>query len=407
MAREPGYCLHKPTGQAYVRFSGKLYYLGTYGSAESKERYSRLKAEWLVGRHTEKFAESKGGSTIAQVCLAYLEFAERYYAASSEYVNLKLAVQPLSDLYATLPASEFGVVQFRAVRDWWLNKESEQGVKLGTKKRKADPDKKAKRVSRQYVNKQMKRLTRIIKWSVGEGLVPSATHEAIKCVASLKRGRTDAPETEPVKPVASKLVEATLPFLTQVVADMVRFQRLTGCRPGEVCAIKPAMVNRSESVWTIELGDHKTAYRGKSRTLYVGPQAQHVLRPYLLRSADAHCFSPQESEQQRLDAKHSARKTPLSCGNRPGTNRTRKPRKTPGTYFTSGTYARSIKNVCQRCKLESWAPNQLRHSAATEIRKRFGIDAASIILGHSGLEVTQVYAEADRQKAIDIARQIG
>lgn len=35
MAREPGYCHHRPTGQAYVRFSGKTVYLGPYGSPES------------------------------------------------------------------------------------------------------------------------------------------------------------------------------------------------------------------------------------------------------------------------------------------------------------------------------------------------------------------------------------
>ena len=55
MAREPGYCLHKPTGQAYVRFDGKPFYLGEFGSEVSKERYNRLKAEWLVNRHSAKF----------------------------------------------------------------------------------------------------------------------------------------------------------------------------------------------------------------------------------------------------------------------------------------------------------------------------------------------------------------
>ena len=30
-----------------------------------------------------------------------------------------------------------------------------------------------------------------------------------------------------------------------------------------------------------------------------------------------------------------------------------------------------------------WSPNQLRHAAATEVRKQFGLEAAQIILGHS------------------------
>ncbi len=50
MAKEPGYCLHKSTGQAIVRFGGKMHYLGAYGTAESKERYNRLKAESMESK---------------------------------------------------------------------------------------------------------------------------------------------------------------------------------------------------------------------------------------------------------------------------------------------------------------------------------------------------------------------
>src|SRR4029453_18728950 len=48
-----------------------------------------------------------------------------------------------------------------------------------------------------------------------------------------------------------------------------------------------------------------------------------------------------------------------------------------------------------------WSPNQLRHSAATEIRKRFGLEASQVVLGHSELGTTQIYA----QKNLDLARE--
>jgi site-specific recombinase XerC len=54
-----------------------------------------------------------------------------------------------------------------------------------------------------------------------------------------------------------------------------------------------------------------------------------------------------------------------------------------------------------------WTPNQLRHSAATEIRRRFGLEAAQTVLGHSKADVTQVYAERDYALAANVARQIG
>ena len=54
-----------------------------------------------------------------------------------------------------------------------------------------------------------------------------------------------------------------------------------------------------------------------------------------------------------------------------------------------------------------WSPNQLRHSAATEIRRRYGLEAAATVLGHAKADVTQIYAERDYALAANVARQIG
>jgi len=391
MAREPGYCRHKSTGQAYVNLGGQVIYLGDYGTEKSKQRYNALKAEWLVNREAFKAkarsrrAESVG-PTMADVCLAYLDHAETYYGPGTELKNLKRAVRPISELYSLSAATLFCPLAFKACRDWWLS------------------DRKR---SRQYVNKQMSYIRRILKWAVGEGIVPSVVLESCKCVAPLKAGRSPAPESKPVATVADSVVDATIEHCTAVVADMIRFQRIVGCRPGELVRITASMVKRSSDVWTITLIEHKTAHHGKSRTIYVGPRAQKILTKYLLRPADKVCFSPIESEQQRLAARHAARVTPLSCGNKPGSNRSRKPRTSPGDAFTAGTYAQSIRAACRRAEVAKWSPNQLRHNAATEIRKRFGLEAAQVILGHSEIGVTQVYAERDASKAIEVARMIG
>jgi integrase len=54
-----------------------------------------------------------------------------------------------------------------------------------------------------------------------------------------------------------------------------------------------------------------------------------------------------------------------------------------------------------------WSPHRLRHSAATRIRKEFGIESARVVLGHSAANVTGIYAEIDRQRAVEVMRQIG
>ena len=54
-----------------------------------------------------------------------------------------------------------------------------------------------------------------------------------------------------------------------------------------------------------------------------------------------------------------------------------------------------------------WNPHQLRHTAATEIRRAFGLEAAQVVLGHSGADVTQIYAERDMNLARQVAMKRG
>ena len=51
-------------------------------------------------------------------------------------------------------------------------------------------------------------------------------------------------------------MEATLPHLAEVVADMVRFQRFTGCRPAEVCLVRPCDVDTSGDVCIYHSAPH-------------------------------------------------------------------------------------------------------------------------------------------------------
>lgn len=54
-----------------------------------------------------------------------------------------------------------------------------------------------------------------------------------------------------------------------------------------------------------------------------------------------------------------------------------------------------------------WTPHRLRHSAATVIRREFGLEAAQVLLGHARADVTQIYAEAKREKAMRVTAELG
>ena len=43
-------------------------------------------------------------------------------------------------------------------------------------------------------------------------------------------------------------------------------------------------------------------------------------------------------------------------------------------------------------KAHRWHPNQLRHTFATRVRKQHGLEAAQVLLGHSKLDTTALYA---------------
>ena len=162
-------------------------------------------------------------------------------------------------------------------------------------------------------------------------------------------------------------------------------------RPGEACILRPCDVDRSADIWEFRPAEHKTAHREQERLICIGPRGQDVLRPFLLRPADAYCFSPKESASWHLAQRHEARTTPQSCGNVPGSNRVRQPKRSPRDKFDVASYRRAIHRACDLAfpapgdvaadagalatwqKKYRWSPHQLRHSAATRIRREFGL----------------------------------
>ena len=62
--------------------------------------------------------------------------------------------------------------------------------------------------------------------------------------------------------------------------------------------------------------------------------------------------------------------------------------------------------ACKRAGVPHWSPNQLRHSAATKIYDRFGLDQAQAVLGHDDPKTTLMYVARDLKKAAEVAAKI-
>jgi hypothetical protein len=75
----------------------------------------------------------------------------------------------------------------------------------------------ARRWSRGYVNGQIGRIKRCFKWAASRELMPPAVFHGLPAVDGLRKGKTDARETEPVKPVVAHIVDATLKHVSRQV----------------------------------------------------------------------------------------------------------------------------------------------------------------------------------------------
>jgi integrase len=176
-------------------------------------------------------------------------------------------------------------------------------------------------------------------------------------------------------------------------------------RPGEVTIVRPCDIDRSGTVWEYRPESHKTEHHGHERVIHLGPQAQTVLAPFLFRDADAYLFSPQDAMENHRRKLRQARKSKVQPSQR---DRSRaKPKKQPGDHYPVAAYDHAVRVACQKAGVPHWSPNRLRHSAATEIRRRFGLEASQVFLGHQHADVTQVYAERDVALAERVAAEVG
>lgn len=232
--------------------------------------------------------------------------------------------------------------------------------------------------------------------------------------------------------------------------------RWTGCRPGEACSLKLCELDMSGDVWQYTPSDHKTRHHGKRRVIPVGPNAQRAILEFLKGRMPAPeiAFSPESDHERRLVAQsyvsahrpvdaellcdtskkvvvldgyvadpqaflfdpdrdrterfaemRAKRKTKVqpSQVNRKKKNAKRLPRK---AYLPTSLH-HAVEQACLKADVSPWHPNQLRHLRASEIRKAHGLEAAQVVLGHSKADTTQIYAERDTARAIEVAKLTG
>jgi integrase len=357
---EPKLCLHRASGQGYVTdpATGREVYLGAHGSPACQRGYEA----WLAMFRARAAPCLVPGGQVSTGALfdAHRTHAEGWYQkrgkGTSELRNLRSAARFVGAAgLDALPAADFRPSHLRLVR--------EAMVRAG--------------LARETVNGHVGRLVRVWSWGVEQELVPAATVAALREVRGLAAGRTAAPEPQGVGPVREADVLATLPRLWPPHwRDVVLFQRAAGLRPAEALAVRGCDLDRTAEPWlyTIPPEWNKTHHRGRPRVAWLGPKARTVLLPRLEgRPAEEYVF--------------------------PGLRR--------GMPLSARQYREVVRDACLEAGVTPWTPNQLRHSAATELRAACGAELARVVLGHTSLSTTEIYAEVDAEKARSAMERYG
>lgn len=385
--RTPKYRLHRPSGLAVVTIAGKDHYLGPHGSDQSRAEYNRLVGEWLLkGRPSSK--HQSHDSSINELLVHYLNHAKEYYRKpdgrqTKELESIKQSMRPLRETYGHTLARDFGPIALKAVRDRMIE---------------AD-------LCRKEVNKRIRRVIRLFGWGVENELVPAEVHHALRAVPGLKRGRSAARESKPVKPVPESFVDAIQSHVLPPVWAMIELQRLTGMRPGEVVIMRTGDIDTSGRVWVYRPASWKTEHHDQERRIYLGPRAQAVVKPWLRTDLQSPLFNPREAIEARNREWREQRKTKVQPSQQ--NRRKPKPRKSPSECYTVCSYGRAIRTGCENAGVPHWHPHQLRHNAGTWIRREFGLDAARVILGHRSAGVTETYAQIDFSRAEEVIGNVG
>jgi integrase len=360
----PKYRLHRASGQAVVTIAGRDHYLGPHGTKASRLEYDRLIGEWLANGRT--IGEADRGLTVVELIAAYHRHAAAYYrrldgTPTYEVANIKLALRPLKELYGTIQAGEFGPLALQAVRHRMI----------------------ATGWCRTNINRNVGRIKQVFKWAVAQQLIPAAVFHGLQAVAGLQLGRSGAKESEPVKPVPQAFIDAVLPRVSPPVAAMIRLQLLTAARPGELLVLRGCDLETSGPIWTYSPALHKTAYRGHKRTIYLGPQAQAIVKPFLSTSLTAFLFSPRAAKEAYWAERRANRKTPMTPS-QAKRRRKQNPKRSPGDSYTIYSYRCAIARACREAGVPEWGPHRLRHNAATLLRKQFGLEKASRVMEQVG-----------------------
>ena len=362
----------------------------------------------------EQMVDPAGILSVGDLVDNYLKYAEQTFKltrkgeVSPNYKRLTRGLR-FMEAYRSWPVNNFGPDDLRAVRDRML----------AYRYRRSGQKEDTEQLTRSSINGSIKEIRLMFTWGVGRRAVEPAVEQAMRTeVKPLRRGHPGARENRRRPKVTREEFDKVVAVVNPVVADMMRVLRFSVCRPSEVLVMRSMDIRRDDpNCWLYvpgsdidEYGDHKTLGAGKNgqqRVIPITKMLQKVIQPYLdaAASPQAYLFSPKQAMQEMYDERFANRKTPTSCGNRPGTNRREHPMIRPGERYQLSSFLNAVQRGCDRTGVPSFTLYDLRRSSITDIDAAIGDSQATRLVGHADKATTDIYKLEKVQRVIEAAME--
>lgn len=388
--------IHPAKGLLRLRVNGREFWLGKPGTRLADERRTAILAAWgandgtlpadfkldtkksrkVVPKVTKEITAGVTVGDLVEITLSEIgggKTTEELRNISRWWVLRKVAdvLQP----YFRTPAAEFGPRLLGDAIRTMANTPMKNGKGLPTKK---------------YCREICTEIKRIFSEAVAREQLPPERLVALNALKKLPiENARDSVERDPVD---AATVENTCAVLPPVVADLLRFILLTGCRPSEATGATPAVIDTTVTPWVLRPKTHKTKKKGHDRIIQIGPKARVILNRWLSsKQEDELVFS--RNDLQRATTSNMITLRTL---------------KSDRLEFSRDDLKRFLKRAIAKQGVPHWSPYQLRHAGLTAIREVGGRDAAQAQAGHSDGAITERYTRKTLENAAsEIVERIG
>ncbi len=282
--------------------------------------------------------------TCAEVCHEYVQHARRVYRRSDgtptrQANNIATALREVETEYGDGIADRFHSSHLKAIRSSWV----------------------AAGLTRSTINARTRLVVACFAFANEMGWIPDEVVAHLRTVRPLSRGY--AVEGGGVEGISPEKVAATIPFLQPAIADMMKIMLLTGCRVGEAREARSDEYHTLGNIAVFRPKWHKTVRHGCSRSIVLPKEAVKIVEPRLGRK---YLFGPGDGEKP----------------------------------YHRDVIGVAVQRACKKAGIERWSPGQIRHTAATTVFERHGLEATRALLGHTSDRITRTYVHANDEKQV-------